>query len=342
MTEQATKGTEEILVKQYRGTLWEDTHRGHVVVVDENKKVIYQVGNPDHYTYLRSASKPIQLLPFLDLELDKKYGITPEELVILAGSHMGAPFQVAAVESIAKKMDIQEESLILQPCYPFYEENRIAVIQQGKAPRKFFHGCSGKHLAAMALARELGGEEDEYYRPETPAQQLILEYIAALSNYPKSNITIGLDGCGVPVFAVPLSHMAGAALTMAHPELLESPPHSSTQQSAQRIVAVYHQHCDYITNPGLLCTELNRDPNIFAKGGSQGIYAFALKNEKIGVSFKISDGSEETWNLVAASILEQLGYKNQATMKAIRALRPPELVNASGMVCGRYDTVFTL
>lgn len=46
------------LVEEYRGGVLENVHYGAVTVVDETGKVIYQAGNPDHMTFLRSAAKP--------------------------------------------------------------------------------------------------------------------------------------------------------------------------------------------------------------------------------------------------------------------------------------------
>ena len=57
------------------------------------------------------ASKPLQALPVMELGLDKKFGITPEESVIFSGSHLGEPFHIAALESIMEKTGLKEEWL---------------------------------------------------------------------------------------------------------------------------------------------------------------------------------------------------------------------------------------
>lgn len=67
-----------------------------------------------------------------------------------------------------------------------------------------------------------------------------------------------------------------------------------------------------------------------------------MKREKIAVAFKVSDGSEEEWQLVITSILEQLGYENKETIERINSLRPKEIINATGGVSGEYHTVFSI
>ncbi|MEG1407745.1 MAG: asparaginase, partial [Ruthenibacterium sp.] len=120
-----------VLIEEYRGNLLENIHRGHICVIDENADIVYKVGDPKHITYMRSSAKPIQALAFFAMRLDEKYGLTDTEKTILAGSHMGGPYHIEALESIAHKMNIQEETLVLLPTYPANEQYRDEAKKAG-------------------------------------------------------------------------------------------------------------------------------------------------------------------------------------------------------------------
>lgn len=206
-----------LLVEDLRGELVENVHRGFIAIVDDQGRLIGQAGNPCKKVYYRSASKPIQALPILALSIDQEFGLTAEETTIMAGSHMGEPFHVAAVESILKKIGAREEDLCMKPTYPGYLPRRTELICAQAPKRKIYHNCSGKHTAALAMARHLNLPLKGYWLPDHPVQQLILQTISRFTEIPSEEIGIGVDGCGVPVFAVPLQNMALAAMKLACP-----------------------------------------------------------------------------------------------------------------------------
>ena len=80
----------EPVIKQYRGGMHECTYFGNICIVDENG-VRASVGDPEWYSYFRSASKPIQSLPTIMLGLHEKYGLTDAEAAIFSGSHWVSP-----------------------------------------------------------------------------------------------------------------------------------------------------------------------------------------------------------------------------------------------------------
>ncbi|MNZ51431.1 L-asparaginase II [compost metagenome] len=84
------------------------------------------------------------------------------------------------------------------------------------------------------------------------------------------------------------------------------------------------------------------DHNLIAKGGFKGVFAFSLRKERLGVAFKVTDGSEEEWGRIALGILEQLGYSNQNTLQQLRDKFSTDIVNDEGWTVGHVESVFTL
>jgi L-asparaginase II len=194
-------------------------------------------------------------------------------------------------------------------------------------------------LGILTLCKEFGFSLEDYWDIKNPAQQEILSYISEIADYDRGKIGIGTDGCGVPVFAMPMKQLAKAYLRLACPELIED---SGTRKAVQRIAKLMNENNEYVSGTNLICTLLLQDSNIFAKGGAKGSYCFGLKKEQLGFAIKVMDGSEEEWPLIIAAILEQIGYENKDTIKRLRRVFPQELMNDNNRIVGRSKVVFQL
>jgi L-asparaginase II len=327
------------LVEEYRGETLENIHYGHICIIDGTGSVIMSAGDPEWVAYMRSAAKPFQAIPSIVHRVDEKFGLSDKEKTIMTASHRAEAEHVETLESMMAKIGIGEERLICAETYPLSQKARDELIVQGRPRRRLYHNCSGKHLGVLALCKALGLPLEGYASPEHPAQQEILRTIAYLAEVPAESIRIGVDGCGFPVFALPLSRIARLYLKLACPDLIED---ADIRRAAVEISRVMNAHPDLVSASWFICSNLLRDPNIVAKGGAKGIYGFALRKERIAVALKVLDGSEEEWPLVIAAILEQLQYDNRETIERLYRLAPKEVKNDSSRVVGTNRVVFEL
>lgn len=323
------------LVKEYRADLLDLTHYGYVVIVDERGRVVFHAGDPDAMVYYRSASKPIQALPVIQHGLDARYGLTDEETVLLAGSHAGEACHVAALESIFKKTELREDMLVMKPAVPAYAPANEERVRQGLPPRKFYHNCAGKHAALMLLQRELGGTVEDYWKMDAPAQAQVKRVIEKMSE--TDRIELGVDGCGVPVFAVGIKHIAIAFKNLACIDTIHD---DALQSAAASFVPRIHRHSHMMRGTGYMCSYLNDDPDIVAKGGALGVYSIGLKKERLGIAFKFTDGTEHNWPLIALSILSDLGCLSPETRQRLMQPNPMLLRNDNETVVGRREVCF--
>jgi len=191
----------------------------------------------------------------------------------------------------------------------------------------------------LAYCRALGLRTEGYERPDHPAQRRILRLTAELAGCRIEDVVIGTDGCGFPVFGLPLSGMARAFLKLACPDGIAD---AAMRRAAERVGALMNAHPDLISADYLICPNLLRDPNIVAKGGAKGVYCFGLREERLAFALKVTDGSEEEWPLIVASILEQIGYRNRETILRMRRIGPKDILNDNGMPIGENRSVFRL
>ena len=114
------------------------------------------------------------------------------------------------------------------------------------------------------------------------------------------------------------------------------------QDAARRFVPRIHEYPHMMRGTGYLCSLINHDANIIAKGGANGVYGIGLKKERIGISFKIKDGTEAVWPLIIREIFRQIGYYNADTDKMLVSLNNGVTVNDNDTPVGEVKTVFTL
>lgn len=325
------------LVNEYRGELLDLVHNGYLTIVDENSNVLFNVGDPETKVYYRSASKPLQALPIIALNLDKKYGLTEEETVIFSGSHTGEVFHVAALERIMEKTELTEDMLVMKPAVPFDRASNEARIKNEMPPRKIYHNCSGKHLGLMLLQRELGGYTADYWKKSEIAQKEVKRVIKTMSE--TDEVSIGIDGCGVPVFAVGMKNIAIGFKNLA---CLDTIKDEGLQDTATRYIPRLNKYNYMMRGTGYLCSLLNKDPNIVAKGGSNGIYGFGLKKQRLGISFKLIDGTEKVWPTIIMTVLRGLKCLSEDTEVRLNSLNPFVILNDNDIEVGCLKAAFSV
>ncbi|WP_206207731.1 asparaginase [Virgibacillus profundi] len=330
---------EEILVNDYRNGILENIHPGHICGIDANEEVKYTVGNARHLTFLRSAFKPIQAIPVIAHKVQEHFKLTNRETALIAASHRGEDFHLEELKKLMDKIGVAEDELLCHPTYPLNPGAKDAMLKDNQPKRRLCHNCSGKHLGMIALAKVLGVSTEGYYEPEHPAQQEILKALSTVSGCNIAEISIGVDGCGVPVYALPLQSIANVYLRFARPELIAD---QTIREAVVAISSLMNENPEIISGTDAICTNLLMDKNIVAKGGAQGVYCFGLKDEKFGFALKVMDGTEEQWPLIVATILEQIDYKNKQTIQRLYQISHKDIYNDNDKLVGNKEAVFHL
>ena len=205
------------LVHVYRGDMVESIHRGDVVLIDSEGEILSKFGDPFKETYWRSAAKPFQVLPFIESGGMEFYKIEAFELALMCASHGGEERHVEAVRRLLKKIGLDESSLDCGTARPMYEGAYQNILRHNDSFQAVHNPCSGKHSAMLALAQLKGIDIHDYIRPEHPLQKLIKKTISKVTQLEEAQIKVAIDGCGVPVFGLPIYNMALAYSELAMP-----------------------------------------------------------------------------------------------------------------------------
>ena len=328
----------QILFEEYRAGVLECVHHGMVCVVNKDG-IVASVGDTDWTCFYRSSSKPIQSLPVLLHGLDKKYGLTDEEIAVFSASHWGDQEHVRILESIMKKTGLKEDQMIMLPTYPNRPAERERILRNNLPPRKIYHNCSGKHLGMMLLARELGEPVENYWVRSSRTQQEILKVIELMTDVKEKDVKIGVDGCGVPVYAVPFHALAKSYLRLVCPELITD---TSVREAVKRNVKIIHEYPNMIAGKDVLCSILAASDDLLGKSGAMGVYTLGIRSLGVGIAGKIMDGSQDEFASMVLQIFKELGYQNFEVEENIRRVYTNTNVNDNKEEVGYRKAVFKL
>ena len=240
------------IVEATRGNIVESVHFGAVAIVDAYGRMIASHGDADTVSFLRSSSKPIQVLPLIEQGGADTFQLSDREIAVMCASHAGTLDHVQTVESIQAKINITHEDLMCGSHYPHDETASLEMHMKGEVPSENHNNCSGKHTGMLALCLLNSQSTEDYINPSHPIQQIILKAFADMCGLTPSQIELGVDGCSAPVFGV---SMKSAALSFAR--LCD--PQSLTEQRAnacRRITRAMISHPEMVAGPGRFDTQI--------------------------------------------------------------------------------------
>ena len=320
-----------------RGGIVESEHFVRFAVADPSGEVIASDGDIDSPTFLRSSAKPLICAAVVESGAAERFGFTDMELALIAGSHSGEPKHVDGVRSMLSKIGLGEGALACGPHPPIHEPSAEALVRACQLPQRVHNNCSGKHAGILALALHLGASPDGYLAPTHPAQSRILDAYAAMFGVARERMVVGVDGCGIPVVAVP---MRVSATFFARFAALEGLP-SKWLGPLERVRDAMVAHPDYVAGTGRFDTDLMTAarPHIACKGGAEGFHATAMIGTKRGMCAKAADGNYRAISPFVIARLRELGELSDAEARALERHAQPLVRNHAGTVVGEIRTI---
>jgi L-asparaginase II len=333
-----------------RGPIVESVHRGAVAVVDVEGHLVAYYGDPQAVTYLRSSAKPFQTLPLVESGAAEKFGLTPREVAITCASHLGLDMHVDTVRGLQQRLGLSESNLLCGT-HPVPDPATAArLIRAGLAPTPLRHNCSGKHTGMLAQALFRGAPLADYINPQHPVQQGILQAFAEMCSLEPRQVIVGIDGCSVPTFAVPLLNAALAFARLADPSRLPD----RRAAALRTIFTAMTTNPELVRGPGDYDTEIMRllPGQVVSKCGAEAYAGMGIvrgargaNSPALGVAIKIGDGAARADSMVAAEVLRQLGVldPDQAATLGELGLGPRKVLqNFRGLEVGEARPCFEL
>ena len=277
-----------------RGSNIESIHKIHAVISDKKGRVLMCAGNPEYKSFIRSALKPFQAIPFVSSGAASKIKNTSKSIALACGSHTGSKLHSREAFKILWEHDININNL---KC----PKLKVSPLE---------HNCSGKHTAFLATCRKLNWPLESYLKVDHPLQLEIFRIVSELLEIPISEIQAERDDCGAPTLYLKLIEMSKLY------SLLSSSDNAELEQISRAMA----------TNPIMISDKNKFDTEIIeashgqviSKGGAEGVQCLCKVNEGIGLALKVEDGSKRAKHAVSLHLLKQLEWISDLRIQDIR------------------------
>lgn len=326
----------EPFVEVVRGGAVESVHHVAACAADARGRILFEMGNVETPVFLRSSAKPFIAAAVLRAGARERFGLEPHEIAVMAGSHAGEEFHVAAVRSILQKIGLDESALQCGVHAPYNAAAAQQLERDCAEPTVLMNNCSGKHAGILALCILLGGDTRSYLELANPAEREILELCARVSDQRVDEFVLAVDGCGIPVYATPLHNAAISFARLATLDCTDNADAAALAVVRDAMIA----HPEFVSGTGELDSELMRIAGgaLACKAGAEGVHATASVRKKFGLVVKVLDGASRGRAPAVLALLHELAALNTREMAQLQAFARPIGYNRAGRAIGEVRT----
>jgi L-asparaginase II len=310
------------LIQVVRSGVVESVHLGDIAVCDASGRLLASVGDRDRVAFARSCMKPVQgavSIAAIDLPLSDR------EVAVICSSHNGEPVHVRAVRRVLERTGVPLDALRTPTGRPMDEDAASAV----RRPAPIYHDCSGNHAGILGASARSGWPLDTYRSRNHPHHRRVLPLVRELAG---AEPLVGVDGCGIPVHALPLRALATMYARMG----------AADDEAMVRVRAAMRTEPYLVGGRDRDDTEvMTATPDVVAKEGAEALLCAVSPKAGVGVAVKIHDGGSRAAAPALLAALDQLGVLSPGARRRLRPrLRPA--VRGGGRPVGHIEPVFTL
>jgi L-asparaginase II len=308
-------------------------------VSDAEGHSIFTLGDVTMPVFPRSAVKALQALPLIEQGAADRFGLSNEELALACASHSGEAAHVAGVEGMLAKAGLATSDLRCGAHWPIAQAAAAAVARSG-APTPLHNNCSGKHAGFLCVARALGVDHADYWRPEHPVQLLVRSVLEDFTGAALGEACCAVDGCSVPTWAVPLQKLAYGFAKFGTGRGMSG--------ERGRAAAQLRHACAkapwFVAGTDRFCTDIMRmfGERVFVKTGAEGVYCAALPQQGLGIALKCDDGASRAAQAIMAAVIARFLPLAASERAALSRFVAPSLRNWNGFEVGQIRTTDAL
>lgn len=277
-----------------RSGVVESRHLGHAALVDPDGRLVVTVGDTSTTVFPRSSLKPWQAASIR--RAGARLGEGPlggAGLAITAGSHAATTSHRDLVALMVEGAGLDLGALQCPAALPGDVAAKAELLRAGGGPAHVAHDCSGKHAGMLLACVANDWPVGDYLEPDHPLQQAIRVDIERAVEAPVAHVAV--DGCGAPLFAVPLDGLARAAAAFTRGD------------EHQRAVATAMR-----SHPWAVAGDGHKDTvamtlleGVVAKSGADGVQVL-FTDDGWGVVVKVLDGAHRAAMTAALALLDRI------------------------------------
>jgi len=330
----------EPLAHTTRGNGIESIHYGSIAVTDNEGKLVYYAGDPEAFTFTRSSAKFVQAVPVFESGAVDKYGFTLEGQAIMCGSHNGSPRHAAQTKENLDKIGLDETYLQcgVHPPSEYKIKNILPRREEEFSPLQ--HNCSGKHSGQLALALQMGCDPKRYMEFDYDVQQRVFKTICEVYEVEPSSVKIGIDGCSLPNFGMPLKNMAIAFANI----ITGKTDVPGRKEVFSRIVNAIQTHPFMVSGEGRFDLALMEalPGQIICKVGGEAVECVGIAKTGWGLAAKVSDGNVRGLYPAVVEAMRQMDLLPDDRLEYVKEFVKPKLKNYRDIHYGDVIPCFKL
>ncbi|MCP3989318.1 MAG: asparaginase [Actinomycetia bacterium] len=294
-------------VEVVRGNTVESAHQIHAVISDSSGR-LQAWGWRERPTIARSAIKSIQAIPLVTSGAADALSVSEEELALACASHSGEPEHIEAVLGWLTRIGLSEADLECGPDTPIDPQALEQLYASRSQPSAILNCCSGKHAGFLSLARHLGVPTGGYIDPGHEVQRRVTAAVETMTGAALADQQPGIDGCGIPVFAISLQRLAYAMARLVDPVDLIGDLPSTTE----RVVSAASRSF-WVSGTDRTEMEISEVATeaVVTKGGAEGVFMAGLPERGLGIAIKATDGRSRASRYAIKALLRHLDVMPQ-------------------------------
>lgn len=277
-----------------------------MVVVDADGQVAWSRGDAHRSVLPRSALKPVQAVPLV--RSDNSDAQTDERIAIASASHGGELDHVAAVDAWLSDLGVGAEALECGAHPPVHRPSADQMVVAAEPYTERHNTCSGKHVGFLSLCLDRGFDPVGYVIPGHPLQaDLVTPAIEEFCGHSLAGTSPGVDGCGIPVWAMPLDRLANGWASLRH------------AVEGRRILGAMVAAPFMVGGSGRLCTRMISEGQgrVVVKTGAEGVYCGIDMTTGMAVALKARDGATRASEAAIEWTMAELGAIDRPQVKRL-------------------------
>lgn len=320
-----------VLAEVTRGGAVESQHRGAVVAMNVDGKILLSLGDTEAMVFPRSSLKPIQVIPLFESGAVDRFNLTEHELALACASHNGESRHLDVLLPWMNKVGLTPSNLECGTSLPLDKTAAESVLRAGGEACRELHNCSGKHTGMLTLATFLDQPLSGYSGYEHETQQRWMSVLSELSGVDIFAMPWDRDGCGLPAVAMPLS-----AFARAHTPFIDA--HNSTDK---RSVAMARASASMRAQPFMVagtdrcCTaSMQHTDDLMVKVGAEGVFIVVALHAGVVIALKNDDGANRGAEVMLGAALRHLGLLTASQYQTLSPWYQPQIKNSQQVVVG--------
>jgi L-asparaginase II len=329
-----------------RNGIEESVHRGDIVEVDVDGRLIRGLGDPDRLVTLRSCVKPFGVVALIEAGGIEALDLESAEIAIMASSHSGEDLHVRTIQGMYRRAGATQ-ALIATGIegMPLDVLTAARLMRDGEQPGPIRHMCSGQHSVSILLSKLKGWDPVDYWREDHPSQVVYREVVARAFGTTPERLRTAIDGCGVLTYAFPLREVARAYALLADPSAVGAKDSRASLAPALTIV-----RDAMMANPEMIGGTRDRldtslmkalPGRLVSKSGMEALRGLAIlpgprasntESGATGMAIKIEDGDGYDRGTWAASVeaLVQAGVLDGQALRVLARYHRPAIHDPHG------------